>query len=95
MKALLSSLSVFIKCLSFSVVHIYVDCVFVYNLRQCIPTNVLTEALYEKEQSIMTYDAEVTKLQSQVEKTKSASAEKDACIAEYEAVVKKCKGEVI
>ena len=55
-------------------------------------TNVLTEALYEKKQSIVTYDAEVAKLQAQVEKLKSASAEKDA---EYEAIVKKSEGEVI
>ena len=37
---------------------------FVYNLRQCISTNVLTEALYEKKQNIVTYDSEVDKLQA-------------------------------
>ena len=70
-------------------------CVCVYDLWQCISTNVLTEALYEKKQSIVTYDAEVAKLEAQVEKLESASAEKDACIAEYEAIVKKSEGEVI
>ena len=65
-------------------------CVFVYDLSQFIP--VLTEAIYEKEQSIVTYDAEFAKLQVQVEKMESASAEKDA---EYEAIVKKSEGEVI
>ena len=40
----------------------------------------------------MTYDAEVVKLQVQLEMVKSASAEKDA---EYEAIVKKSEGEVI
>ena len=67
-------------------------CIFVYDLSQCISTNVLTEALYEKEQRIVTYDAEFAKLQVQVEKMESVSAEKDA---EYEAIVKKSEGEVI
>ena len=63
-----------------------------YHLRQCISTNVLTEALYQKKQSIATYDAEFAKLQAQVEKMELSSAEKDA---EYEAIVKKSEGEVI
>ena len=67
-------------------------CVFVYNLRQCISTNVLTEDPYEKKQNILTYDTEVVKFQAQVEKMESASAEKNA---EYEAIVKKNEGEVI
>ena len=62
------------------------------DLRQCIFTNFLTEALYEKKQSIVTYDVEVAKLQVQVKYLESASAEKDA---EYEALVKKSEGEVI
>ena len=61
-------------------------------MRQRIPTNVLTEALYEKKQSTVTYDAEFAMLQAQVEKMESASAEKDAG---YEAIVKKSEGEVI
>ena len=58
----------------------------------CISTNVLTEALYEKKQRIMTNDAKAAKLQAQVEKMESASAEKDA---EYDAIVKDSEGEVI
>ena len=52
-------------------------CVFVYGLRQCIFTNVVTEALHEKKQSIVTYmyDAEFVKLQAQMEKMESASTE--------------------
>ena len=55
--------------------------------------NVIIEALYEKKQSIVTYmyDAEIVKLQEQVEKIGSASAEKDG---EYEAILKKSEGEV-
>ena len=67
-------------------------CVFVYNLRQCIFTNVVTEALYEKKQSIVLSDSEFTELQAQVKELESPSPEKDA---EYEAVVKKSEGEVI
>ena len=65
---------------------------FVYDLRHCISTNVLTEALYEKKKSIVAYDAEFAKLQVQMKKMESASVEKDA---EYEAIVKKSEGEVI
>ena len=57
--------------------------------------HVLTEALYEKKQSIMTYDAEFAKLQAQVEKLESTSAEKDSCIAEYETIAKGREGEVV
>ena len=91
MEALLSSLTVFINAL---VLHLYVcTACLCADLRQCISsTNVLAEALYEKKQSILNYDAEVAKLQEQVEKMESASAEKDA---EYEAIVKKSEGEVI
>ena len=65
---------------------------FVHDLRQCIFTNVLTEALYEKKQGIVTYDAEVAKLQAQMEKMESATVEKDT---NYEAIVKKSEGEVM
>ena len=66
-----------------------------YDLRQHISTIVLIEALYEKKQSIVPYGAEFAKLETQVEKLESASAEKDTCIAEYEAIVKKSEGEVV
>ena len=64
----------------------------VYLLRWCISTNVLTEILYEKKQSVVTYDPKVAKLQAPVERLESVSAEKDA---EYEAITKKSEGEVI
>ena len=57
--------------------------------------HVLTEALYEKKQSVVTYDAEFAKLQAQMEKLESISAEKDSCIAEYEAIAKGSEGKVI
>ena len=76
------------------VLHLYifactVFCVWFETL-QC--ANVTTEALYEKKKSIVAYDAEIAKLQVQVEKMESASAEKDA---EYEAMVEKSEGEVM
>ena len=70
----------------------YVHCMFVYNLRRCISTNVLTDALYEKKQSSISSDAEAAKLQTQVKKLESASAKNDA---ECETIVKKSEGEVI
>ena len=57
--------------------------------------NILTDALNEKIQSSATYEDDFAKLQVQVEKLESASAEKDTCIAGYEAKVKKIEGEVI
>ena len=65
-------------------VCVWFETVYIY---QCF-----TEALYEKKQSIVTYDAKLVKLQAQVEKMESVFAEKDA---EYEAIVKKNEGEVI
>ena len=70
-------------------------CMFVYDLRQWISTNVLTEALYDKKQSTATCDPEFARLQAQVGKLESASAEKDARTAEFEAIVKKSEGEAI
>ena len=67
-------------------------CVFVYNLRQCIFTDVVTEALYEKKQSIVLHDSEFAKLQAQVKELESPSPGKDS---EYEAIVNKSEGEVI
>ena len=58
-----------------------------------ISTNLLIEALFEKKQGIVTYDAEVAKLQVQMESLESASAQKDTCVAEYEAIVKKSEYE--
>ena len=82
MEALLCSLTVFINALF---LHLY-------DLWQCTSTDVLTEALYEKKQSTVTYETEVAKTQAQAERVESTSAEKNA---EYEAIVKKSEGEVI
>ena len=68
-------------------------CILVYDSRQCI-FQWLIEVLYEKKQRIMTYDAKFVYLQAQVEKLESASAEKDTCIAEYEAMVKGSGGDI-
>ena len=65
---------------------------FVCDLRQCISTNAITEALYEKKQSIVPDDLEVAKLQTQVERLESGFAVKNA---EYEAIVQKSEGEFI
>ena len=53
------------------------------------------EALYEKKQTIMTYDNETAKLQAQVEELASISAEKDTRIAKFEAMMKGREGEMI
>ena len=52
-----------------------------------------SEALYEKKQSIMTYEIENTKLQAQVEELEATSANKDTLIAKYESIVKESEGE--
>ena len=59
------------------------------------PMDVLyTEALYEKKQSMMTYEKETSKLQAQVDDLEATFAEKDTLIAKYEATVKESKGEI-
>ena len=63
------------------------------HLAQCV-FQCFIEALYEKKQSIMTYDAKLVHIQAQVERLESASAEKDTCIAEYEAMVKQSGGNI-
>ena len=67
---------------------------FVNDLRQYI-FQCFAVALYEKEHSVMTDDAEFAKLHAQVEILELASAQKDTCIAEYEAKVKGSEGEDI
>ena len=66
-------------------------CMLVYGRRQCIVQR-FTEALCEKDQTIKTYDAKISKLQLQMEKSDSACTEKDTSLAEYEAIVKETKG---
>ena len=58
------------------------------------PNGCFTEALYEKKQSMMTYENETSKLQAQVEDLEATSAEKDTLIAKYEATLKESEGEI-
>ena len=51
----------------------------------------ITDALFEKKQTIMTNENDISKLQVQVEAT---SAEKDTLIFTYEAMDKKSEGQV-
>ena len=46
--------------------HVCLHCMLAYDLRECI-FQWCTEALYEKTQAIVAYDAEFAKLQAQVE----------------------------
>ena len=50
------------------------------------------DALYEKKQTVMTYENETAKLQAQVEELEASSAEKDTLTAKYEAIVKESEG---
>ena len=53
-----------------------------------------TEALYEKKQTIMTYENEISKLQAQVDYLEATFAEKDNLIAKYEATLKESEGDI-
>ena len=64
-------------------------------LKQCISSLCITEALYEKKQTIMTKDSKISTLQEQVEELEATSAEKDTLIAKYKGIVKESEGEVI
>ena len=52
--------------------HGYLHCMLVYDLRGWV-FQWFTGALYEKEQSIVAYDAEFAKLQAQVEQWEAAA----------------------
>ena len=58
------------------------------------PDGCFTEALYEKKQSMMTYENETAKPQAQVDDLEGTSAEKDALIAKYESTLKESEGEI-
>ena len=57
-----------------------------------LPDECFTEVLYEKKQTIMTYENETAKLQAQVDDLKATSADKDTLIAKYEAIFKESDG---
>ena len=91
--SLLSSLTTFIDELILRLyMYVCTACLCMICDSVYLSTNVPTEALYEKKQSIVTFDPEVAKLQAHVEKLESASAEKES---DYEAIVKRSEGEVI
>ena len=71
--------------------HAYVH-VVLPNL--CFPDESFTETLYEKKQSMMTYEKETSKVQSQVDDLEATPAEKDTLIAKYEATLKESEGEI-
>ena len=51
-----------------------------------------TYVLYERNQTIMTYECKTSNILEQVEELKATSAEKDTLIAKFEAIVKKNEG---
>ena len=53
----------------------------------------ITDALYEKKQTLMTYDSELAQHQTKVEELEAMSTEKDTLVAKYKAMVKESKGQ--
>ena len=53
----------------------------------------ITDALFEKKQTIMTYESEMAQYQAQVKELEAKSAEKDTLVAKYEAMVKISKSQ--
>ena len=68
--SLLSSFKGIDKCLYIVCMHACLHCMPVNDLRECV-FQWFTGALYEKEQSIVAYDAEFSKLRAQLEEWKS------------------------
>ena len=66
----------------------------VYNLRVCIFLCFI-EALYEKKQSMMTYETKTAQLQAQVEDLETTTAEQDTLIGNYEATLVEYEGNTI
>ena len=79
---------------SLAFVYVSMHFRFIYDIKKCI-FQCFIEDIRDKKQSIMTYDVVFAKLQAQVEKLESAAAEKDTCIAQYEAIVKGSECEVV
>ena len=52
----------------------------------------ITGALYEKKQTVMTFESESVEYQAQVKELEAKSAEKDTLVVKYEAIVKESKG---
>ena len=91
---ILVSLNVLIVCFLQEVWNMQIyHVVFVKSLvlKWGFSTACFTDALYEKQQAIMTKDSKIAQLQAQVE---ASSAEKDAFFAKYEAIVKENEGEI-
>ena len=89
--------------------YLSVHCVFVcVRVRACMhvcmpmvlsslcifPMDDFTEALYEKKQTIMTYENETANFQVQVDDLEAVSAKKDTLIAKYKATLKESEGEI-
>ena len=55
-------------------------------------TTCFTDSLDEKNQTIMTNEGKIAKLHAQVEELEASSAEKDALIGKYEAILKEREG---
>ena len=53
----------------------------------------ITDTLYEKKQTLMTYESESAQYQAQVEELEAQSAEKDTLVAKYDTMVKERKGQ--
>ena len=72
--SLLSSFKGIDKCLCIICMLASWHCMPMSGMRECA-SQWFTEVLYEKKQSILTYDAEFAKLQAQVEQMESAAKE--------------------
>ena len=69
-------------------------CVCVRLQQQCIfPCLFITDALFDKKQTLMTYESESAQYQAHVKELEAKSDEKDTLVAKYKATVKESKGQ--
>ena len=62
--------------------------------KQCIVNCMfITDALYEKKQTLVTYESESAQYQALVDELEAKAAEKDTLAAKYDAMVKERKGQ--
>ena len=59
----------------------------------CLFCIFIADTLFEKKQTIMTYESQSAEHQAQLKELESKCAEKDTLVAKYEAVVKETKGQ--
>ena len=87
---MLPCFNILIVCLLHELLNVHAGIfAYIFSFEMKLFLCMFTEALYDKEQTIISKDSEISKLQAQVE---ARTAEKDTFTTKYEAIVKESEG---